>query len=300
MREAVAYLAAIQEAYPGLQVAPVALNEQGQNNVILVARGLDADAGAFDRLVFRFPRYPHVMAQLKTETAVLASISPWLPLPVPLPRFVALEGREMGSAFVGHTMLPGAPLLPEIASNLGTGAALDRLAERLGGFLRALHTIPRSAVPVDLPRAETYASLQEFYARVQAHLFAHMRPAAQADVTEIFERYLQEPGHFAFAAVLRHGDFGASNILYDSLMQRVTGILDFNGVAWGDGAYDVAGLLACYGESFVVHCAKVYPEIQGFIHRARFYRKTFALEEALFGIEHGDEAAFRSGIAGYT
>ena len=300
MREAAAYLAAIREAYPGLQVAPVALNEQGQNNVILIARWLDADAGGPDRLVFRFPRYPHVLAQLETETLVLASISSWLPLPVPAPSFVALEGHEVGSAFVGHAMLPGAPLLPDIVSNLRAGATLDRLAELLGGFLRALHAIPRGAIPVDLPQAETYASLQEFYGRAQAHLFEHMRPDARANVTELFERYLQESDHFAFTPVLRHGDFGASNILYDAVTQRVTGVLDFNGVAWGDGAYDAAGLLACYGEHFLARCAEVYPEIQGFIDRARFYRATFALEEALFGLEHGDEAAFRAGIANYV
>jgi hypothetical protein len=33
--------------------------------------------------------------------------------------------------------------------------------------------------------------------------------------------------------------------------------------------------------------------------RARFYRSTFAIQEALYGVEHGDEAAFERGIAPY-
>jgi aminoglycoside 2''-phosphotransferase len=294
-----AYLAIIQDAYPGLRIVFATLNQQGQNNDVLVAQCPGTGAHAPGDLVFRFPRHRHVLAQLRAETAVLSTIQSRLPLPVAVPSFVALEGREVGNAFVGHWMLPGEPLWPQILEGLSE-AVVDRLAGELGGFLRALHAVPGDAVPVELPLTETQPAVEGFYSRVRANLFAHMRPEARARVAELFDRYLDQARHFAYTPVLRHGDFGASNILVDDTSQQVTGILDFNGVAWGDPAYDAAGLLASYGDAFLERCAITYGEIRGFLERVRFYRRTFALEEALFGVEHGDEAAFRAGIAGYT
>jgi len=98
---------------------------------------------------------------------------------------------------------------------------------------------------------------------------------------------------------LKHGDFGPSNILYDSVRQAVCGIIDFSGCTLGDPAYDFAGLLSGYGEGFVRGCAAGYPEVEALLPRARFYQGTFALEEALFGIENDDPQAFESGIDRY-
>jgi aminoglycoside 2''-phosphotransferase len=50
---------------------------------------------------------------------------------------------------------------------------------------------------------------------------------------------------------------------------------------------------------FVERFSGAYGVSAAIAERARFYRGTFSLQEALFGIEHGDEEAFRSGIAPY-
>ncbi|MDP2872145.1 MAG: hypothetical protein Q8P31_06365 [Bacillota bacterium] len=55
-----------------------------------------------------------------------------------------------------------------------------------------------------------------------------------------------------------------------------------------------------YGEGFLQSVGVVYPGIEGMRVRARFYAGTFALQEALHGVEHGDEDAFRRGIAEYV
>jgi aminoglycoside 2''-phosphotransferase len=47
-------------------------------------------------------------------------------------------------------------------------------------------------------------------------------------------------------------------------------------------------------------CKKANPGMVSFLDRIRFYRGTFALIEALFGIENGDEEPFRSGIETYV
>ena len=67
----------------------------------------------------------------------------------------------------------------------------------------------------------------------------------------------------------------------------------------GDPAYDFAGLLSGYGEGFVGYCGDVYPEVEVYMGRIRFYQGTFALLEALFGVENGDQEAFKAGLEKY-
>jgi aminoglycoside 2''-phosphotransferase len=54
-----------------------------------------------------------------------------------------------------------------------------------------------------------------------------------------------------------------------------------------------------YGEPFLEHFATVYPGVNALLTRARFYAGTFALQEALYGFEDGDQEAFNNGIMTY-
>lgn len=282
------YLAAIHAAYPDVTVGSASLNRQGQNADILVVN---------DKLVFRFPRYAGGVHQVQTEVAILRGVAGRLPLPVPEPRYVHLSEQPPGAAFVGYAMLPGQSLWREALADVGAQATVDRWAEELGAFLRALHGVPfASAIACELEREETLAEMRSFYRCIRRELFERMRPRARARVERLFTAYLADAGHFDYQPALRHGDFGSSNILYDPQTLSLTGVIDFGSAAVGDPAYDVAGLIVSYGERFVRRCAVTYPEIEGFWERADFYRQTFALEEALFGIEYDDAAAFRAGM----
>jgi aminoglycoside 2''-phosphotransferase len=99
---------------------------------------------------------------------------------------------------------------------------------------------------------------------------------------------------------LRHGDLGGDNIRYDPATNRVTGIIDFTFAALGDPAVDLAGL-SWYGEVFVEALSACYPTLAdpALRSRARFYRSTFALQQALWAIRAGDAAEFEDGIAAY-
>jgi aminoglycoside 2''-phosphotransferase len=140
----------------------------------------------------------------------------------------------------------------------------------------------------------------DFYQRIRQKLFPLMRPDAQRWAARHFEPYLEIESHFTFQPVLRHGDFGTSNLLFDAAGGSLTGVIDFSGAALGDPAVDFAGLLVSYGEDFIHRCQRVYPALGGMLDRARFYAGTFALEEALFGYENGDEAALRAGLEDYV
>jgi aminoglycoside 2''-phosphotransferase len=300
------YVESIRQAYPGLQITAVELNEQGQNNDVLVVNGV---------WIFRFPRYAQALERLEIEAAILAAVEPYITLEIPAPVYLALEGQEAGTAFLGYRRIEGEPLWREtyralehaLEHALERAATLDRLAGQLAGFLRELHGVPVAEVAAalaaaghELPRDDTHEVCADLYRRMREKLFPHMRPDARDWAADHFETFLGKAANFEYEPVLKHSDFGTSNILFDPASGRVRGILDFGSAGLGDPAYDFAGLLSSYGEGFVRRCARVYPELEGFLPRVRFYQGTFALYEALFGVEHGDEAAYRAGMARYV
>jgi aminoglycoside 2''-phosphotransferase len=292
-----AYLQAIRARCRELWVETATLEAGGQNNDVLLVNG---------EYLFRFPRYHVGIRQLRREAVVLSKIREHMPLRVPEPVYFNLDTEEVGDAFLGHRIVPGEPLWPEELSG-ASGAGVrgttvgDRFAHQLGGFLRALHHVSLSPELLRvLPVTDTVEGYEGFYKQVREALYRFMRPKARDWTTRHFESYVARAEGFTFRRVLKHGDFGPSNILFHRAEGRVTGVIDFGGTALGDPAYDFAGLAGGYGEAFVTRCARAYPEVREMWHRLRFYLGTFALEEALFGVEHGDEEAFHRGIRGFV
>lgn len=284
----------IHRLYPDFRIAPsdVEFNDGGQNSDVLIVNG---------EWVFRFPRYLHVLEWLKTETAILLGVQGYVPLDVPAPMFINLEEQAVGEAFIGYQMIPGEPLWRRTLRAIRDEETLEALAAQLAGFLNALHAVPhRQVIGCELPVSDTREECMDIYARIQDKLFVYMRPDAREWVIDHFEAFLNDIRSFAYEPVLRHGDFGPGNILFDGQTKRVRGIIDFGGSALGDPAYDFAGLLSGYGGPFLKRCSDVYTEVDSFMDRIRFYQGTFALLEALFGIENKDEQAFRAGIEEYV
>ncbi len=286
----ISYLERIQAAYPDFKYESAAVNADGQNSLVLVVD---------DAWIFRFPKYDHVLENLATEIAILRAVQKRLPLPVPNPRFVNLSGQTAGYAFVGYRRIPGEPLWRDTYRRLKSPRVIATLADQLASFLSALHNIPASIIPVELAHAETREEWLDLYRRMREKLFPFMRPDARRWAENHFEPYLDQAGNFDFTPALRHSDFGASNILYDRAKRRICGVIDFGSAGLGDPAIDFAGLLSCYGEDFIQQCRRGYPRIDEFTARIHFYRGTFALYEALFGLENNDPKAFESGIAQY-
>src|ERR1700730_7541472 len=98
------YLAHIRDRYSNLVITSTRLDTSGQNSDILIVN---------EKIVFRFPRYPHAIRRLADEVAILRAIQPHVPLPVPNPIYHHLETNTPGAAFIGYPMLPGEPLRRE-------------------------------------------------------------------------------------------------------------------------------------------------------------------------------------------
>jgi len=287
-----AYLQTIRRAYPDFEIGSVELIDKGQNSDVLVVNG---------ETIFRFPRYAPGVKRLEIETTILIGIQDYVPLDIPAPEFVHLEAQAVGQAFIGYRLIAGEPLWRETFRAIRDEATLETLAAQLAGFLKSLHSVPvDTAIACELPRADTSEEWADIYARMKEKLFPFMRPDARQWTARHFETFLDDASHFEYQPVLTHSDFGTSNILFDAQSGRIQGIIDFGSSGLGDPAGDFAGLLSSYEEPFLRRCWATYPEIGSFWDRIHFYRGTFALLEALFGIENDDQRAFEAGIAEYV
>ena len=282
------FIQAIQAVYPDLVVETAVFNEEGQYNRVLIVNGT---------AVFRFPRYEAGLEQLLLESKILTAVQPYLPLATPNPAFVNFANARVGQAFMGYQMISGEPLYPQAFAKIKDKAAL---AAQIAGFLQALHAIPiRELIDEPLPLSDTKEEWWDVYGRIQMKLFPYMRLDACKSVAHHFESVLDDPTQYQFTPVLRHGDFGTGNLLHNPETQQMSGVIDFGFTVLGDPAFDVAGLLT-YGEPFVRQVAAHYPAIEEYWQRIWFYKGTFALFEALFGIENGDDDAFERGMAKYV
>jgi aminoglycoside 2''-phosphotransferase len=286
----------------GLHIAEYTLefHTSGQNNDIVTIRTVPAGR----ELVLRFPRHPGAVVELAREVKLLEGLRGRLPVPIPDPISVNLGTQELGQVFMGYWKLPGEPLylpLLDKTSHLSGTGARDHIAAQLGAFLVALHAIPLDACDSSLPVANDRVTWERMYADVRSKLFPAMRPDARREISVHFESYLEGVASSTWEPTLIHGDFGPSNILYDERTRELSGIIDWSSAGTGDPATDLAALIGpvSYGEDFAGALVSSYPTLAAELPRAHFYLGTFALQDALFGLETGDEQAYEAGMSQY-
>lgn len=277
----------IIESFPNLEIKTFDYDGSGQNNDIIFIN---------DDMVFRFPKHQKELDSAKKEAEILEFISKDLPLKVPGIKILANKntGYELGKWFSYYDKIEGVPLKKndvEFFSNK------ELLAKQLAEFLKALHGLDVKDLPVSsVGDSEVWL---RFYQKVSDKLFQFMNKIAIEDFKYNFQIFNDEIANVALKKTLVHGDFGPTNILYSP--SGVTGIIDFGSLHVGDPAVDIASLIGPfgYGEKFIHKMTRFFPEIKSYMNRARFYASTFALQEALFGIENNDAESFEAGIKSY-
>lgn len=285
------YEETIRERYRDLEINHIEINDIGQNNDVLIVN---------NRIVFRFPKYIEGIKKLEKETKVLDHIKDEVSFSIPDPLYRSLETKEVGKVFTGYKIIEGTPLYSSAVKRIEDEEVLQRIALHLVQFLTELHAQPIKDLHIEKQTAEDVRkSIEALYLKFQQKLYPYMNKHSQAEVTQNFEAFLSNDNLLNFDTVLIHGDFGASNILWDANSKQIAGIIDFGETEIGDPAYDFAGLLASYGDSFIKRCLRLYPEGDNVFERIKFYQSTFALQEALHGIEKDDREAFENGIKAY-
>ena len=249
------------------------------------------------RWIFRFPKSEHAAVDLAHELRILPRLQGRLPLPVPEPRYRALDadGRVL---FMGYARLPGEPLLrPRFERLRHRADIVERIAGDLSDFLLALHRIPPDELGLEASAANARDAWAAYFAAIRQGLYPYMRSEARREVSRDFELALEDKRLWQYKSCLTHGDFGTGNILYRD--GRISGIIDFSFCGYGDPAQDLGALLASYGMDFAELILARYPALRAQLPRARFYRRQYALLQALFALRDGDRAEFDDGISAY-
>jgi aminoglycoside 2''-phosphotransferase len=280
----------VRQSHPELHIHTVQYQNEGQFNHILVIN---------DDLIFRFPRYAHVIDQLDTERIVLDRIRSHLPLPVPKIIYRSQNTRTPGEVFTGYRKIPGKPLYRERLKAIKNEAVVQRLAKQAADFLRALHCIDTDNLDVPVRVEDPLAYYKNFYSEIRIAILPKMRLSARMETEASFKQLLDNLHQNPHQLCLIHNDFGGSNILFDESRQELSGVIDFNSICLGDPAVDVASL-STFGEAFVQRGLGVYPEMEHLLERAHLIKSTFALEQAYSGWRDGDSEAFQRGMENYV
>lgn len=287
------YFETVRAAYPQLAIQQTEFHEGGQYNDILIVN---------DRLIFRFPRYPEASASLANETTLLQTIHGRLPLETPDPIYVRFGSRILHENFVGYPMISGEAVNIYTLTHDYDDAICQYLADQLGDFLKALHSFPTDHLPPQMGMSDDLAYWSVMYDSIRTKLFSYMSATGRKQVIDHFEPYLSDKSNFDYQLVLRHGDFGTGNILFDIANTKFTGVIDFGSAALGDAAVDLSAVYGWRGrgETLALRMFDRYPELETMLTRAKFYAGTFLLQEALFGAENNEPELIQSGLEAYV
>ncbi|MEU6997503.1 phosphotransferase [Nonomuraea sp. NPDC046570] len=233
-------------------------------------RGANADV-VLDHergLALRYPRHPGGRARLPVLAGMMrAARAHGLPVP---------EVVEVGGDRLVTTIARGTPLTPGVPVR----------AEALAGLLDRLATVP--AGPGPDPREEWRTLADQVRHRVVPLLAPPAAARVTAEVARALEAASAAPRGFV------HGDLGGANVLIED--GQVSAVLDWESAGPGDPAVDFAALTVSVSEATAGLLAARFPD---FAERARAYAATFALQEAVHGLVHGDDEAVTAGLAGY-
>ncbi len=253
------YVGLIRSRCPQISITKVEylMNEGRYNDVIIIN----------DTYVFKFARYDWSVGFLENEAKVTNfirnRIEPRVPAHEPL-------GREM----VKYNIIKGKPIFRNLLLQMN-GKSQETLAQQIGGFLKALHTIPtEEAENVGISEYQNTIARNGWdglIEEINRKVFPYCSAYTKEYIKQAFKPLENDDNFMSYEPVLIHGDFSACHLLIDSRLKKLTGVIGFGLSGIGDPAYDVGVLLDNLGEAFLKRVSRYYPNMENLIDRARFY-----------------------------
>ncbi|GAB3209531.1 viomycin phosphotransferase [Marinactinospora thermotolerans] len=260
---------------------------QGQFHIVVIGS---------DRVVC-LPRTRAAAARLPERVAALRTLAR-LDLGFRTPEPLSQSGAHDidGTPFLVLDRIPGEPLETDA---LDDERVLDTVAAQYATLLCSLARAGTDeTVRAVLPQAPE-DRWRRFAEDVRAELFQLMSDSGRLRAERELAALDGLP-HVTRAVV--HGDLGAENVLWEWThgLPRLSGVLDWDEVALGDPAEDLAAIGAGYGRELLGRLLALGDwSDHGLPARITAIRGTFALQQALSAIRDGDEEELADGLADY-
>jgi aminoglycoside 2''-phosphotransferase len=275
--------ARIRAIKPGLKIDELELSDEGLTNDVAIVN---------NKYVFRFARTEQGRADLDNEAQVRDLVRAHVDIAVPEADIVARD-------CLCYPFLSGDPLLLETIQGM-TDSGRDRVARDLGRFLFDLHSIDVSRGRTELPPTlapVTRDRWLKIYEGIKATVYPLLWKHQARWAESVFNEMLADECYFDYRPALIHGDLRQYHVLIDRTEGRLAGVIDFGVAGIGDPASDFGTLINTYGESFVVRMRDVYPGLDRFLPRARFYAQALELHWVWLGIELKEDFWFAAHLA---
>jgi aminoglycoside 2''-phosphotransferase len=283
------YLALISQHFPGLITiddSRVTVITEGWSSLVL-----DID----DRLIFRFPRRPEVIAGYRKEITLLPELARVLPVPVPVFDFISIDSPDYRDCFVGYNKIYGDPWSYETSES-------PAITRQVASFLTQLHQFPIEKA-VHIPGLqnsqaqwrEKYVELYDWF-RLNAFQLLEMKNGDR--LTMSWNSYLSDSRNFSFQPSLIHGDLCVDHILCDYQKSSISGIIDWEDATLGDPALDFVGILYAAGWEALEPIFNTYQGLIGdnFHQRINFFLGAIPLHQIRFGLETDDNHIVQEGL----
>jgi aminoglycoside 2''-phosphotransferase len=258
--------------HPELQIRTTTLLGEGWSSHAFLVNG---------SLVFRFPKRRDVWLELEREITFLAAAADALPLEVP--RYLTVDRTSAAAAhgYAVYSFVPGDALsLAELSVDERRAAA-----DAIAAFLNSLHRDQASAsTAARLERVDERAhavDLRELADRIVSPL---LTASEVKRLREWFRWYLGTPASFSFSPRVIHADLSGEHVLTNE--GRVTGVIDFSDVSFGDPDSDFSSLFIDVGEDFALDVARRYghADLERLAEKLRY----FAIADQIDTIVNGD------------
>jgi aminoglycoside phosphotransferase (APT) family kinase protein len=206
----------------------------------LLSSGWDNDAYLVDdRVIFRFPRRRVAAALIENEIRILPLLAPYLSLPISVSSYVGKSTGAYPYVWAGYNCVPG-----QTACRISwTDSERAANAERLGQFLRDLHSIPisqetRQWAPGDeIARTDYVSRLPKVQDRLEQlrSIFPDIDISKLQEMSEELARAARWSGESCWV----HGDLYSRHIVAND-RREVVGVIDWGDVHIGDRALDLS------------------------------------------------------------
>lgn len=217
------------------------------DTIQFLGSGYDSEAYVVnEEYVFKFPRHEIAAKNLYKEAKVLLQIHDQLPIKVPEIKFVGPSDQPGQMLFVGYEKIGGEELTPDIIQTLDE-ETLDSLAKEVAGFFTVLHAIELDSELDELVIDKREKCAKE-YEVIKSIVLPVVPEETKNQINALYEALLTT--EFSYKSCLVHNDFGASNIFFDPLTNKITGIIDFGDIAIYDRDIDFICLLQSQEEGF--------------------------------------------------